>query len=111
MIVPVENPVAIDANDGVSGRDDTPDEERYRLVSIDVARAPEDCVGEDWLVYRIAQGKNGITGYRQGSLEHVTAEVQSIVIALNGRRLWTKAQSPSKSQRRAAAAARRRTAE
>ena len=108
---PVESPTTVDANGSVSGGDDSLDAERYRLVSIDVARAPEHCAGEDWMVYRIAQGKNGITGYRQGSLEHVRAEVQSIVTALNGRRLWTKTPSTSKSHRRSAAAARRRAAE
>jgi len=107
----VESPSAIDANDGAPVGEESLDAERYRLVSIDIAHAPDDCAGENWMVYRIAQGKNGITGYRQGSLEHVRTEVQSIVTALNGRRLWTKTQSTSKSHRRAAAAARRRAAE
>ena len=95
---------------GASGQDENADEERYRLISVDAAHAPEGCTGEDWFVYRIVQGSNGITGYRNGTLEHVSAEVQSIVIALNGRRQWTNVQSTPRSQRRAAAAARRRAA-
>jgi hypothetical protein len=91
-----------------SGRDDVrPNDEYYRLISIDFARAPDGCTGEDWFVYRIAQGKNDIKGYRCGSRERVSEEVQSIVTALNGRREWPKV---SKSRRRAAAAARRRAA-
>ena len=83
------------------------DAESYRLVSIDVSHAPEGCTGENWFVYRITQGKNGITGYRCGSLERVSADVQSIVTSLNGRRYWAKTKTSSERQRRAIAAARR----
>jgi hypothetical protein len=79
----------------------------YRLVSIDAADAPEGCVGEDWFVYRIAQGRNGITGYRCGTHERVSADVQTIVASLNGRRTWTKIKPASDRQRRAVLAARR----
>jgi hypothetical protein len=97
---------AADTHGGAAG-DDSADAERYRLLSIDSAHAPEGCTGENWFIYRIVQGRNGITGFRRGSLECVSADVQSIVTALNGRRQWTKSKATSKSQRRAAAAARR----
>lgn len=72
-------------------------DESYRVVSIDAVRAPEGCTGGDWLVYRIAQGTNDITGYRRGSLKSVSAEVASIVTALNARRNWgKKAESTSR---------------
>jgi hypothetical protein len=66
------------------------DEDRYRVISIDAVRAPEGCSGSDWHSYRIAQGDNGITGYRRGDLARVTAEVETIVTALNSRRHWAK---------------------
>ena len=47
--------------------EETIDAERYRLVSIEAAGAPAGCAGRDWFVYRILQGVNAITGYRQGS--------------------------------------------
>jgi hypothetical protein len=93
-----------------AARDESEDDERYRLISIVAARAPEGCTGSDWHVYRIAQGENGITGYRRGDLARVTVEVETIVTALNGRRRWAKDKAASKSQRRAAAAARRAAA-
>jgi hypothetical protein len=88
-------------------RDESVDDECYRLISVDAARAPEGCAGSDWHVYRIAQGGNGIAGYRRGELARVRAEVEAIVTALNDRRQWTKSKATSKTQRRAAAAARR----
>jgi hypothetical protein len=66
------------------------DEDRYRVISIDAVRAPEGCSGSDWHSYRIAQGENGITGYRRGDLARVTADVETIVTALNSRRHWAK---------------------
>ena len=67
--------------------------QRYRVISIDAVRAPEGCTGADWLSYRIAQGINEITGYRRGSLESVSADVDTIVAALNSRREWRKPES------------------
>jgi hypothetical protein len=102
----VNNMNAIDTPDGdrvVCSEDD----ERYRLVSIDAAHAPDGCTGDDWFVYRIAQGTNDITGYRCGSLERVSADVESIVTSLNGRRDWKKLRPTSDRARRAAAAARK----
>jgi hypothetical protein len=102
----VEIAHAVDAESGLI-RDDDPDDTCYRLISIDTADAPEGCTGEDWFVYQIAQGANGITGYRCGSLESVSADVRSIVTSLNGRRNWPKIKSTSDRQRRANSAARR----
>lgn len=99
----VENTSTIDGG----GADKSADDERYRLLSIDAVRAPEGCVGRDWHIYRIAQGGNGITGYRCGDLARVTADVEAIVTALNGRRQWAKGSAISKSHRRAATAGRR----
>lgn len=69
---------------------DSGHEETYRLVAIEPARAPEGCAGRDWLVYRIAQGTNIITGYRQGDLRAATADVERIVVGLNERRIASK---------------------
>jgi hypothetical protein len=61
-------------------------DEPFRLVSVDATKAPAGNSGRDWLVYRIAQGANMITGYRRGDRAAVTAEVEKIVVALNERR-------------------------
>ncbi len=100
----VQNASGVDA--GAVGVDERVDDERYRLISIDPVRAPEGCSGSDWHVYRIAQGVNAITGYRRGDFARVTVDVETIVTALNGRRRWAKDKALSKSERRAAAAAR-----
>jgi hypothetical protein len=68
-----------------AGAPDGEREPHFRLVSITAAKAPSGCAGSDWLVYRIAQGDNLITGYRQGDLQAVSAEVDRIVIGLNER--------------------------
>jgi hypothetical protein len=61
--------------------------ESYRLLSIDPTAAPSGDANDDWLMYRIAQGKSVVTGYRRGSRSSVSAEVERIVIALNERLL------------------------
>ena len=66
---------------------DEPDDVAFRLVSVETTRTPEGCMGRDWLVYRIAQGANIIMGYRRGTLQAVTAEVEQIVLGLNERRV------------------------
>lgn len=79
----------------------------YRLLSIEATSSPSGCTGQDWLVYRIAQGDNVITGYRQGELKTVSAEVKSIVEALNQRRGSTKGRTgpkPGRPRSEAAAA-------
>lgn len=80
-------------------------EEAYRLLTIEPARAPEGCAGRDWLVYRIAQGANVITGYRQGDLRAATAEVERIVVGLNERRVASKGRPGPKPKDAAAPAA------
>lgn len=91
--------------------DESASDERYRLVSIDAVRAPDDCMGSDWHRYRIAQGENGIIGYRCGDLARVTADVEAIVTALNERREWRKSKTPAKNPRRAATAVQRAAAD
>jgi hypothetical protein len=81
------------------------DGEDFRLVSISAAHAPSGCGGRDWLVYRIAQGANIITGYRRGDLETASADVETIVTSLNERRRSTKAKPGRKPGARGAAAA------
>jgi hypothetical protein len=61
--------------------------EPYRLVSIDATPPPNADAGDGWLIYRIAQGTNVITGYRRGSRQSVGEEVERIVDALNERLL------------------------
>ena len=61
-------------------------EEAYKLVAIEPVLTPEGCTGSDWHVYRITQGRNHITGYRQGELSAATSEVEKIVVGLNERR-------------------------
>jgi hypothetical protein len=70
-------------------------DEAYRLVSVTAVRAPVGCTGSDWHIYRIAQGANGITGYRRGEIADVTTDVETIVTALNGRRQWPKSKAPA----------------
>lgn len=59
----------------------------YYLLSIQHTQAPTGSVGNDWHVYRIAQGTNVITGYRRGTAARVTAEVEQIIDGLNERRM------------------------
>ena len=61
--------------------------ESYRVISIERTTAPSVGAGDDWFMYRIAQGKNTATGYRRGTREDVGAEVERIVSALNLRLL------------------------
>lgn len=95
---------ATDAADTTAAAETTEDGARYRLLSIDSAAAPAGCAGRDWFVYRIMQGENAITGFRQGDRSTVGADVETIVAALNGRRDWKKGKSESKVRTRAAAA-------
>ena len=53
--------------------------ENYRLISIESTTAPSGSAGDDWFVYRIAQGKNVTTGYRCGNRGDVDAEIERIV--------------------------------
>ncbi len=58
----------------------------YRLLVIEPTSAPDGSGGKDWFTYRITQGPNSIRGYKRGSREAVTAEVEQIVVSLNERR-------------------------
>lgn len=59
----------------------------YRLAAVDKTAAPSGSTGGDWLIYRIAQGTNVITGYRRGELRSVTADLERMVKGLNERRI------------------------
>src|SRR5688572_31127930 len=59
----------------------------YRLISIDRTGAPTGATGDDWVIYRIAQGANVVTGYRRGRRQDVSVAVESMVEALNVRHL------------------------
>ena len=61
--------------------------QNYSVISIDPTSAPRGNTGNDWLVYRLAQGNNVVVGYRRGSRLNVTAEVERIVNAFNERLL------------------------
>ena len=61
-------------------------EEQYGIVSVKPVNAPRGTVGTDWHCYVIEHGKNRIRGYRQGSIDTVTRDVQEIVVRLNERR-------------------------
>jgi hypothetical protein len=81
------------------------DGEDFQLVSITSVRAPSGCEGRDWLLYRISQGQNIITGYRRGNLATANAEVEKIVTSLNERRRSSKAKGGRKPGPRGAAEA------
>lgn len=61
-------------------------DEPFELVSVERSAAPDGSAEDDWFSYRIRQGINAITGYRQGSLAAVEASLQETVDALNERR-------------------------
>jgi hypothetical protein len=61
-------------------------DESFQLESVTTTKTPSGCTGRDWFVYRISQGRNVITGYRQGDLKAVRSEVEQIVVGLNERR-------------------------
>jgi hypothetical protein len=104
-------PTSASAPSAAPALEEPSDDEAYRLVSIATTRAPAGCVGRDWFSYRISQGSNWITGYRQGDLQTVTDEVDKIVIALNERRQGTMGRRRPKPGRPPAAAARAQAAE
>ena len=63
-----------------------PHDEPYELLSVDKSEPPAGGQGDDWCRYRIAQGANVITGYRQGSVNSTKRAAQEIVSGLNERR-------------------------
>ncbi|NEX23421.1 hypothetical protein G3480_24525 [Thiorhodococcus mannitoliphagus] len=78
----------------------------YELLSIEAADMPASTPGETWFRYVLASGKARIVGYRQGTLEEVTAFAEVCAEEFNVRNtIGWKATSSSKTQRRAPAAA------
>jgi hypothetical protein len=63
-----------------------PNDQPYELVSVQESTAPVGSEGAGWFSYRIAQGTNTITGYRQGTRTAIEAELRETVVALNERR-------------------------
>jgi len=59
----------------------------YEIVSILKTESPPGAVGSDWHRYVIAHGTNIINGYKQGSLNSVTAAVEENVAQFNERQL------------------------
>ncbi len=77
--------------------------EQYELENIEKATAPDGGSGKDWFRYTIIQGRNTITGYRQGSQRTVTRAVKDIVIELNERRVGKRGRvhlTPSRKQQK-----------
>lgn len=68
----------------MSGR--APNDEPYELISVQESAAPAGGDGKGWFSYRIAQGTNTITGYRQGTRTAIEADLRETVVALNERR-------------------------
>lgn len=63
-----------------------PDDAPYELLSVDKSEPPSGGHGDGWCRYRIAQGANVITGYRQGSVNATKRAAEEIVLGLNERR-------------------------
>lgn len=61
-------------------------DEPFKLLSISNSSPPHGSEGDDWVLYRIGQGPNIITGYRQGNLAVIKANVEQIIAGLNERR-------------------------
>jgi len=57
----------------------------YEIESILRTKPPPGAVGSDWHRYEIVRGTSIINGYKQGSLENVTAAVEENVAQLNER--------------------------
>lgn len=64
----------------------TPNNEPYQLVSVTKSAPPAGSDGSGWFKYRIAQGTNTITGYRQGERASIEASLKETVVLLNERR-------------------------
>jgi hypothetical protein len=62
----------------------------YEIVSIKPAEPPSGATGSNWHRYVIAfEGSESVCGYRQGSIQSVTMEVEEIVAQVNERN-WKK---------------------
>jgi len=65
----------------------------YEIESILRTKPPPGAVGSDWHRYEIVRGTNIINGYKQGSLENVTAAVEENVAQLNERQFGKRAKA------------------
>ena len=77
--------------------------EQYELEGIEKADAPDGGSGTGWFRYTIIQGRNTITGYKQGSQRAVTKEIKNIVVELNERRVGKRGRvhlTPSRKQQK-----------
>ena len=85
----VDGPTSFQARPALRYPDDlydSADGSCYRVVTIEPTQPPDGCTGADWFIYRIARGRNEITGYRRGTRAAVKAQVDVLVDGLNGRR-------------------------
>ena len=58
----------------------------YEIVSIEPAEPPPGAKGSYWYRYVITfEGRNTITGYRQGSLKYATSGLVEMIAELNER--------------------------
>jgi hypothetical protein len=58
---------------------------RYRVISVEKAKAPEGMTGKNWHRYVVGQGTSRIEGLRTGTLKAVTEHVENWVQELNER--------------------------
>lgn len=68
----------------------------YEIKSISQTESPLGADGSDWHKYEIAHGTNTICGYKQGTLDEVTAEIEENVLLLNERQFGKRAVAPKK---------------
>jgi hypothetical protein len=61
--------------------------EPFELFKLEESSAPGDGIPGTWFRYTITQGRNTITGHRQGTRSSVTVALDEIVVALNERRV------------------------
>lgn len=60
-------------------------ENRYRVVIVEKAVAPEGMPGGNWHRYVIGQGRSKIEGLKPGSLSAVTQHAETVAEDLNAR--------------------------
>ena len=65
-------------------------EHPFELVAVTTADAPEGATGNRWCKYIIAQGRNRIVGYSQGTVRTVRRNTRAKVEELNRRRYGAK---------------------
>lgn len=58
----------------------------FEIVSVEPSEPPTNTSGTGWHCYIIEQGANRIRGYKRGSINSVTRDVEDIVESLNRRR-------------------------